>query len=85
MKVYHMPLKVDEYVPQTRETNFRPPHVTESRSKLESHPAPNKKRPRGELNPLPPAPVVDVHPSGDTTPCRMTGVTLHRHVRYTEI
>ena len=22
--------------------------------------------------------------SGDTTPCRMTGVTLHSHVRYTE-
>jgi len=24
-------------------------------------------------------------PSGDTTPCRMTGVTLHSHVRYKEI
>jgi len=23
--------------------------------------------------------------SGDTTPCRMTGVTLHSHVRYKEI
>ena len=23
--------------------------------------------------------------SGDTTPCRMTGVTLHSHVRYNEI
>ena len=26
-----------------------------------------------------------VTPSGDTTPCRMTGVTLHSHVHYTEI
>ena len=23
--------------------------------------------------------------SGDTTPCRMTGVTLHSHVRYKEM
>ena len=23
--------------------------------------------------------------SGDTTPCRMTGVTLHSHVHYKEI
>ena len=23
--------------------------------------------------------------SGDTTPCRMTGVTVHSHVRYKEI
>ena len=26
-----------------------------------------------------------VRVSGDTTPCRMTGATLHSHVRYTEI
>ena len=24
-------------------------------------------------------------PSGDTTPCRMIGVTLHSHIHYTEI
>ena len=23
--------------------------------------------------------------AGDTTPCRMTGVTLHSHVRYKEV
>ena len=31
-------------------------------------------------NPLPGA-----QHSGDTTPCRMTGVNLHSHVRYKEI
>jgi hypothetical protein len=29
----------------------------------------------------PPAPSL----AGDTTPCRMTGMTLHSHVHYTEI
>ena len=28
---------------------------------------------------------MQVFSSGDTTPCRMTGVTLHSHVRYKEI
>ena len=27
----------------------------------------------------------EVHCFGDTTPCRMTGMTLHSHVRYEEI